>query len=257
VEYYFDKKRYEGISYLAFPWFGGMSVDSIESYYDRVQFADWTHSISKAPMLKAQHPDFELAQTGVHFHRGVGCADCHMPYKSEGSQKFTDHHIQSPLNNLSNSCQVCHREETDQLVRDVYERQGKILESRYQLERLLVRAHLEAGKAWELGASEEQMKDILQAIRHAQWRWDFVAASHGSTFHAPIETARIVSSGMQIAGDARVRLARLLDLLGWHQEVPYPDIDTKEKAQAFIGLDMKALNADKAEFIRQVLPQWK
>ncbi len=257
VEYYFNKKKIEGVGYLTFPWDKGISMDSIESYYDHYGFSDWTHSISKAPMLKAQHPDYELAQAGTHASRGVACADCHMPYRSEGSQKFTDHHIQSPLNNVANSCQVCHREETGKLVNDVYTRQEKLLENRDKLEKLLVRAHVEAGKAWDLGATETQMKDILQEIRHAQWRWDFAAAGHGSSFHAPVETARIVASGIEKAGQARVSLARLLSGLGWNQEVPYPDIETKEKAQAYIGLDMKALEADKAEFTRTVLPQWK
>jgi len=257
VEYYFDKKKTEGVSYLTFPWDKGQSVDSIEAYYDGYAFSDWTHSISKAPMLKAQHPDYELFQMGVHASRGVGCADCHMPYKSEGSQKFTDHHIQSPLNNVANSCQVCHREETAKLVADVYERQDKLVENRNKLEKVLVRAHLEAGKAWELGATQDQLKDILHSIRLAQWRWDFTAASHGSAFHAPVETARIIASGIDLAANARIGLARLLSNLGWNREVPYPDIDTKAKAQAFIGLDMKTLNAEKAVFIRDVLPQWK
>ena len=103
-------------------------------------------------MLKAQHPDYEVYMTGVHAKRGVACADCHMPYMSEGGQKFTDHKMQSPLNNIANSCQVCHREEATQLVQDVYERQDKILESRHDLEKQIVRAHVEAKKAWELGA---------------------------------------------------------------------------------------------------------
>ncbi len=234
-----------------------MSMDSIEAYYDSYGFTDWTHSISKAAMLKAQHPDYELFQMGTHASRGVSCADCHMPYKSEGSQKFTDHHVQSPLNNVANSCQVCHREETDKLVQDVYVRQEKLLENRDKLEKLLVQAHVEAGKAWELGATEPQMKEILSGIRKAQWRWDFAAAGHGSSFHAPVETARIVASGIELAGHARVTLARLLATLGWNHEVPYPDIETKEKAQKYIGLDMEGLNAEKREFVEKVLPGWK
>lgn len=257
VEYYFNKKKTEGVSYLMFPWDQGISADSIEAYYDRAGFTDWTHAISKAPMLKAQHPDYEMYLTGTHASRGVACADCHMPFKSEGSQKFTDHHIQSPLNNVANSCQVCHREETAKLIDDVYQRQDKLLENRNKLEILLVAAHVEAGKAWELGATEEQMKGILTGIRHAQWRWDFSAAGHGNSFHAPVETARIVASGIEIAGNARVQLARLLAALGWNQPVPYPDIETKGKAQEYIGLDMKTLTADKAKFVRNVLPQWK
>ncbi len=257
VEYYFDKKRMEGVQYLTFPWDKGMTVDDMEKYYDAYAFSDWTHAISKAPMLKAQHPDYEVFLTGVHAKRGVACADCHMPYKSEGGQKFTDHHIQSPLNNVANSCQVCHREETADLINDVYERQDKIIENRDKLEELLVRAHLEAGKAWESGATESQMKDILALIRQAQWRWDFSSAGHGNSVHSPVEISRIIASGINRSQEARVKLARLLASLGFTGEVPYPDIATKAKAQALIGLDMAKLDAEKAEFLRTMVPQWQ
>ncbi|HPB06056.1 MAG TPA: ammonia-forming cytochrome c nitrite reductase subunit c552, partial [Prolixibacteraceae bacterium] len=256
VEYYFNKKKVEGAQYLTFPWDKGMNVDLIEKYYDEIEFSDWQHALSKAPMLKAQHPDYELYLTGTHASRGVSCADCHMPYMSEGGQKFTDHHIQSPLNNISNSCQVCHREETDQLVKDVYDRQDKIIENRDKLEELLVHAHIEAQKAWELGASEEQMKPALTDIRHAQWRWDFSAAGHGSSFHAPVEVGRIISTGIVKAQEARLKLSRILAEKGFAKEIPYPDIATKAKAQKFIGLDMEKLNAEKQQFMKDVIPQW-
>ena len=256
VEYYFNKKMKEGVQYLVFPWKNGTSAEDIEKYYDEIEFSDWTHALSRAPMLKAQHPDYEVYLTGTHASRGVSCADCHMPFMSEGGVKFTDHHIQSPLNNISNSCQVCHREETDDLIKDVYSRQDKIIENRNILETLLVRCHVEAKTAWDAGATEEQMKDILMNIRRAQWRWDFSAAGHGNSFHSPVELGRIISGGIAAAQEARVTLARLLATLGHNQEVPYPDISTKEKAQEFIGLDMKKHKADKKVFIETVLPEW-
>jgi nitrite reductase (cytochrome c-552) len=256
VEYYFDKHKVEGANYLTFPWDGGFSADSIEIYYDNIQFTDWTHELSKAPMLKAQHPDYEIYMTGIHAARGVSCADCHMPYMSEGGQKFTNHHIQSPLNNIANSCQVCHRQETDQLLKDVYERQDRIIENRDRLEELLVRAHVESKKAWDLGANEDQMKSILQQIRHAQWRWDYTAASHGASFHSPVETSRVIGTGIVLAQEARIKLARLLSGLGFNEEVPYPDIATKAKAQEFIGLPMDKLKQEKEEFIKNYYPKW-
>ncbi|HJX72413.1 MAG TPA: ammonia-forming cytochrome c nitrite reductase subunit c552, partial [Bacteroidales bacterium] len=176
--------------------------------------------------------------------------------QSEGGQKFTNHHVQSPLNNISGSCQVCHREETADLIKDVYERQDKIIQNRDKLEELLVRAHLEAKHAWDYGATEIQMKDILQLIRHAQWRWDYAAASHGGSFHSPVETGRIISTGIVKAQEARIKLARLLALLGHHEEIPYPDISSKAKAQAFVGLDMETLKREKTEFLNTVIPRW-
>lgn len=256
VEYYFDKDKVEGAQYLTFPWHNGMTVEGAEEYYDAINFSDWTHSISKAPMLKAQHPGYEIYMQGIHAERGVSCADCHMPYKSEGGQKFTDHHIQSPLNNVANSCQVCHREETASLIKNVFDRQDKVIENRDKLEELLVRAHLEAQKAWQLGATEDEMKEVLMGIRHAQWRWDYAAASHGGSFHAPLETSRIISTGIDIAQETRIKLSRILASKGFIEELPYPDISTKAKAQAFIGLDMATLNQEKEEFLETVVPEW-
>ncbi len=258
VEYYFDKNLpgKEGTPYLTFPWKNGMSVEAMEKYYDDMNFKDWTHALSKAPMLKAQHPGYELYTSGIHAKRGVACADCHMPFQSEGGQKFTDHHIRSPLANVANACQVCHREEKENLLANVFDTQKKIKSTQGELEKLLVRAHVEAKKAWDLGASETEMQGILKDIRHAQWRWDYSVASHGGSFHAPVEASRIVATGMVKVQDARVKLARLLAKLGFQGEVPYPDINSKAKAQAFIGLDVDKLIQEKEKFLKELLPQW-
>ncbi len=256
VEYYFNKKKIEGVAYLTFPWDSGFTLEAMEQYYDKIEFADWSHGISKAPMLKAQHPDYELFMTGVHADRGVSCADCHMPYRSEGGVKYTDHWVRSPLNNVANSCQVCHREETDKLIANVYQRQDKIKEIRDILEVQLVHAHYEAKAAWDKGASANQMKSILYLIRQAQWRWDFAAAGHGSSFHAPLESSRIIGNGINKAQEARLELSRLLASLGYIGEVSIPDISTKEKAQKEIGLDIKKATIAKKRFLEETLPVW-
>ena len=252
VEYYFKKET----NYLTFPWDKGFSADDMEKYYDEIEFVDWTHKLSKAPMLKAQHPDYELFKTGIHGKRGVSCADCHMPYKSEGGVKFTDHHAQSPLANVANSCQVCHREETETLLRDVYERQDKIEELRRIAERNLAAAHLEAKAAWDNGAKEEEMKPALKLIRHAQWRWDWVAAANGLGFHSPVEAMRVLGTSIEKAKDARKELAIILVKLGVKYPIELPDISTKEKAQKVIDLDMEALRKDKEEFLKTSAVEW-
>lgn len=257
VEYYFNNEKEEGVPYLTLPWDNGTTADAMEEYYNNMNFSDWTHQLSRAPMLKAQHPGYETYTTGIHAQRGVSCADCHMPFISEGGQKFTDHHIQSPLNNVANSCQVCHREETAELIKNVFERQTMIIENRNKLEEILVRAHVEAKAAWDYGAAEEQMQEILMDIRHAQWRWDYAAAAHGASFHSPVEIGRVVGQGLAIAQEARVKLARVLAALGNNKPVPYPDISTKAKAQEYIGLPMDELREEKEEFLETVVPDWE
>ena len=178
-----------------------------------------------------------------------------MPYKTEGGQKFTDHHIGSPLTNIENSCFVCHREKTDDLVSDVHERQKKVKESTAQLARQTAIAHIEAKKAWEVGATEAEMEPILKAIRRAQWRWDYSVASHGASFHSPVEVQRLAAAGLGFAREARLGLARVLAKHGYTQEVPLPEFK-KDVLQKYIGLDIPKERAQKKEFMEKIVPQW-
>lgn len=252
VEYYF---KGDG-KYLTFPWDKGMTVETMEAYYDETEYFDYKHKLSRTPILKAQHPDYEISQLGIHGQRGVSCADCHMPYKSEGGIKFSDHHIQSPLAMIDRTCQSCHRESEETLRNNVYERQRKANEIRNRLEKELAAAHLEAEFTWNKGATEEQMKPALQLIRQAQWRWDFSVASHGASFHAPQEIQRILGHGLDRALQARLAITKVLAKNGYTDEVPLPDISNKAKAQKYIGLDMEEEERAKEEFLKTVVPAW-
>lgn len=252
VEYYF---KGDG-KYLTFPWDNGMTMEDAETYYDEAEYYDYIHPLSKTPILKAQHPDYEIAQHGIHAQRGVACADCHMPYMSEGGVKFSDHHITSPLRNIDRTCQTCHRESEEVLRQNVYDRQAKALEVRNAFEQQLVRAHLEAEFAWKHGATEAEMAPVLKLIRQSQWRWDYAVATHGGSFHAPQEITRILSIGMQRAMDARLVLAQVVSKHGHQGQIPMPDISTKDKAQRYIGLNPDELNKKKEEFKQTIVPQW-
>jgi len=252
VEYYF---KGEG-KYLTFPWDKGTSVEDMEAYYDSVDFSDWTHALSKAPMLKAQHPDYELYKTGIHAQRGVACADCHMPYKREGGSKYSFHKMQSPLNDISSSCQVCHRESEDTLRNNVYERQRKVEYVSRLAMKSLANTHFEAKAAWDAGADEVSMKPVLRLIRQAQWRWDYVSASNGLAFHSPVEALRILSTSIQKSNEARLLLAQILINKGVKYPIAMPDFSSKEKAQQVIGLNMDSLYKHKEFFKKDVLPNW-
>lgn len=118
------------------------------------------------------------------------------------------------------------------LIDDVYTRQKSIKEN-VIFGRKLGKSPYRSRSSLEIGCQKEaQMKDILMDIRYAQWRWDYATAGHGASFHAPVEIGRTVSSGLAIALDARVKLARLPASLGQKNPVAMPDISTKAKAQA-------------------------
>lgn len=228
VEYYFKGPG----NYLTFPWDKGMSPEQMEEYYDDAGFADWTHTVSKAKMVKLQHPDYEVYRTGVHAYRNIACADCHMPYRTEGGVKFTDHHIQSPLLNIANSCAVCHRWSEEEIRRRVESSQDKIHEGRAWAETMLAKAHFDIAAASEAGAADEELAAVRKLVRNAQLRWDYVAASNGMGFHSPQESQRILAAAVDLAGKCRVECARILAKHGVVQPVAYPDFSTKEKAQA-------------------------
>ena len=260
TEYYFikpdDPNNPGKANYLMFPQDKGMTCEAAEEYYDSIGFYDYIHPLSKTPILKAQHPGYEMALQGIHGQRGVSCADCHMPYKQEGGVKFSDHRITSPLANIDRTCQTCHREDAEVLRQNVYERQQKTRESRTKLEKQLAAAHIEAKFAWEKGATDEEMKPVLQLIRSSQWRWDYAFASHGASFHAPQEVQRLFSDGLVQAQEARLQLSKILARHGYIDNVPMPDISTKEKAQEYIGLDMPTLKEKKQRFLDEIVPKW-
>ena len=82
----------------------------------RAGFKDWVHAETGAPALKAQHPEFEMWNQGIHARSGVACADCHMPYMRVGALKISDHHVRSPLLNINRACQTCHKWPEDELM---------------------------------------------------------------------------------------------------------------------------------------------
>ncbi|WP_299801773.1 ammonia-forming nitrite reductase cytochrome c552 subunit [uncultured Shewanella sp.] len=256
VEYYFEKTA-DKKGFVKFPWDKGTTVEDMEAYYDAIDFADWTHAVSKTPMLKAQHPGYETWQLGMHGKNDVSCTDCHMPkVKNAEGRKFTDHKVGNPFDRFEETCGTCHEQSKEFMVNLDKERKAKVKQIQLQAEDQLVKAHFEAGAAWEAGATEAEMAPILLDIRHGQWRWDYAIASHGVASHAPDEALRVLGTALNKAADARVKLAQLLAKKGVKQPIALPDISTKAKAQAALGMDMKKMNADKAEFKKTILPKW-
>ena len=252
TEYYFDKET----DYLYFPQNYGLTCEDAEKWYDEIGFYDYIHPLSKTPILKAQHPGYEIALQGIHGQRGVSCADCHMPYKQEGGVKYSDHHIMSPLANIDRTCQTCHRQDAEVLRQNVYERQAKCNEVRDRAEQELARAHFEAKFIIDKGASEAEMIPIQDLLRKSQWRWDYAIASHGATFHAPQEVIRLLSHSVDYAQQARLLIAKTAAKHGHIGDIPVPDYSTKDKAQAAIGLDMKTLRDKKKRFLDEIVPKW-
>ncbi len=255
VEYYFDADNHNTVR---FPWEHGLSAAGAERFYDKIGFSDWIHGLSKAPMLKAQHPEFETWLPTMHADMGITCISCHMPQKMDDqNQMFSDHKVSSPLDNFELVCADCHGSKAH-LARKIARSKSQINSQKLDAEALLVQAHFEAKAAWDSGATAEQMAPALDLIRKAQWRWDFAIASHGIHAHNSKEGLNLLAESQSLGAQALSALQQVLAQLGVAQPIILPDISTKSAAQQAVGLHMNAETEAKNLFIqRMVEGQWR
>ncbi len=195
VEYYFKGDN----KVLTFPWSQGFTIDDIEAHYDSYEFKDWTHAETGAPMIKIQHPEFEMWTTGIHARSGVACADCHMPYIRQGSVKISDHWLRSPLENINSACQTCHRWDEEELRDRVVDIQDTTAGLLRKSEEAIISAIDTIVAAKEAGATDDDLAVAYQLHRSSQLRWDFVSSENSTGFHSPQEAARVLANSIDLA----------------------------------------------------------
>ena len=202
VEYYFKgtEKR------LVYPWAKGLTVDSIMAYYDSTGHSDWTHAVSGAKVLKAQHPEFELYNQGIHARAGVACADCHMPYERVGAMKISDHHVRSPVLNLNRACQTCHKFPEEELRARVEAIQGRTYEMRNVAIDAVLQLTRDIAAVVARDSGDVRLVKARDFQRRAQFFTDFIEAENSMGFHAPQEAVRILGRAIDYARQGEIAL---------------------------------------------------
>jgi nitrite reductase (cytochrome c-552) len=205
VEYYFKgpEKR------LTYPWSKGLKASQMYQYYEENPHTDWTHKETGAPVLKAQHPEFEIWSQGVHARSGVSCADCHMPYKREGGMKISDHHVRSPMLNVNRACQGCHHFSEEEMKGRVDEIQGRFMSARNLALDALMDLIKDTAQAKAAGATETQLKPVWALQRQAQFYIDLVEADNSAGFHAPGEELKILTEALDLLRKGQVAVRSL------------------------------------------------
>jgi nitrite reductase (cytochrome c-552) len=203
VEYYFrgPEKR------LVYPWARGIKIEEIQKYYDEDApskdggkgFYDWRHKESGALVLKAQHPEFEMWNQGIHARSGVACADCHMPYVRVGAQKISDHHVRSPLLNINRACQTCHKWSEAELKDRAETIQNRVFALRNRAMDALCALIGDIKAAAAAGKPDKELDLARDLQRKAQFRLDFVEAENSTGFHAPEEAERILGEAIDFS----------------------------------------------------------
>lgn len=222
VEYYF--KGADNV--LTYPWNQWpkgqpLKIEMIQAYYEiarnvRGGFqADWIHAVTKAPMLKMQHPEAELVSSGKHA-KIIGCVDCHMPRIQRNGKTVTDHTLNSPLNKLE-SCRKCHNGiSKEQLYQRVYDIQVRNVAALLRAEKAIL-ALIEdiAMVRRELGTREPfaqiadngdreaaitaELTEVLDFHRRSSMGWDFIGAENSTGAHSPAEALRVLEQAVVLA----------------------------------------------------------
>ncbi len=177
---------------LVHAWEAGLRADEILARYDATGFRDWVHAETGAPMLKAQHPEFELWSEGLHARAEVSCVDCHMPYRRVGATKITDHHVRSPLLDAARACQVCHPIGADELVARAEAIQERTLAMQDTAMDRLIELIEALRNAHAADPADPRLEAARMAQRRASFLLDFVSSENSAGFHAPQEAARLL-----------------------------------------------------------------
>ena len=191
---------------LVYPWAKGLLVENILAFYDEQKFKDWEHAQTGAPVLKAQHPEFEMWNQGIHARSGVVCADCHMPYKREGALKISDHHVRSPLLNINRACQTCHKWSEDELKARVETIQLRTHNLRNLAMDALIDLINDIKAARDAGRTDNAVVTAQDFQRRAQFYVDFIESENSTGFHAPQEAARILGESINFSRKGQVAL---------------------------------------------------
>jgi nitrite reductase (cytochrome c-552) len=151
---------------------------------------------------------FELWNQGIHARAGVACADCHMPYERVGALKISDHNVRSPLLNIANACQTCHRVAESELLARAETIQARTKEMSDRALQALCDLIADIKAAKEAGASDEKLAAARGMQRKASFLIDYVESENSRGFHADQETARLLTLSLDYSRQGQVALLK-------------------------------------------------
>ena len=203
-EYYFDPDT----KAVTLPWNGidKMNPEAMLAYYNEIPFTDFTNTISGADMVKVQHPEMETVLGEGNKLEKMGnesCADCHMgTATNEEGEEFISHYWQSPLMNstlIENRCSKCHLD----LAADVKAIKTDTHDRLVTIGNKLADLHVKIGEAAENGSkTEDELAELRQLVRDAQWYFDFVQVENSYGAHNSTLTKQLLDKSEEMVDGA-------------------------------------------------------
>ncbi|MCR5135851.1 MAG: ammonia-forming cytochrome c nitrite reductase subunit c552 [Oscillospiraceae bacterium] len=208
-EYYFEPET--KATTIAHSSLAGMAPETMLAYFNDganfstdEPFADWTNPRTGVRQIKVQHPEFETFLGAGSPHASTfTCADCHMPtVTAEDGSTYHSHNLVSPLENeelLANTCSLCHKDlvsEVRGVQAEIEDRTNAVGAQLVDLTEMLA-AVVESGKY-----TDEQLAEVRQLARDAQFYWDFVFVENAEGVHNPSLTRDCLNRAESICTEA-------------------------------------------------------
>ena len=207
VEYYFAGA--EKATTLPYSNLATMDPDAILDFYNRTivdgqPFSDYTNPRTGVRQLKVQHPEFETFMgEGSQHKNDFTCADCHMPeLTNEAGETYISHKWVSPLESqelIDSTCASCHADLKAEVRAIQTARERRTYAIGYLLEGLTDTL----AEAVESGAyTEDQLNQIRELARSAQFYWDFVFVENSEGAHNSKLDTRCLDKAEDFANQA-------------------------------------------------------
>jgi nitrite reductase (cytochrome c-552) len=132
-----------------------------------------------------------------------------MPYTRVGALKISDHHVRSPLLNINNACQTCHKWPEAELKARVETIQERTVALRGRALDALMALIADIKQAKAAGAIDAQLEAARKAQRRGQFYVDFVESENSNGFHAPQEAMRVLGNAIDILREGQLSLRPL------------------------------------------------
>jgi nitrite reductase (cytochrome c-552) len=117
--------------------------------------------------------------------------------------------VRSPLLNINNACQTCHKWPEEELLARAETIQGRTVALRDRALDALMELIADLKAAKEAGVPDADLKAARDAQRRGQFYLDFVESENSNGFHAPQEATRILGEAIDWFRKGQVSLRPL------------------------------------------------
>ena len=202
IEYYFNPE--DKATTMPHSSIETMTPEATYDYFTEIGFSDWTQKSTGANMLKVQHPEMETVLLGKH-GKFLNCADCHMPVleNTKTQTVYHSHMLVSPLEDktLLQTCLRCHTnmKTADEMITFVKSIQTRITDEETRIGNKLMEFKRALAKANQSGTmDEEQLNEIRELYRKAQWFFDYCYVENSEGAHNSDLSMRCLSTAEQL-----------------------------------------------------------